>query len=134
MWKLVAILAASALVCGCVTKQTQIDAHAPALNSWVGAPIEEFLDTQGDPTKVIERVDYQIYVFDAHKMKRYSGDGRVCEPAMPGEYQHCSNSRPWTRIRIFRCRYELLVAEELINDWRMSGSLCRIVTVGHRPS
>jgi hypothetical protein len=36
------------------------------------------------------------------------------------------------RSRAFTCRYELLVAENVINDWRMNGNMCRIVAVSHR--
>jgi len=134
MWKFVVALAASAVVSGCATSQQQIDSHAPALNSWVGAPIEEFLEMQGAPTTVVERVNYQIYKFDARKTKIHSKRKQQCQPASPIEQERCWDVVVPAHTTTFHCRYELLVAENVINDWRMNGNYCRMMTVSYRPS
>ena len=139
--KVVVALATSVVVSGCATSQQQIDSHAPALNSWVGAPIEEFLDMQGPPTTVVHRVDYQIYTFDAIKTKRTVKWATSCGPTSSyggptsqHEPQSCQDSVEHAHATTFTCRYELLVAENVINDWRMNGNNCRMVTVIARPS
>jgi len=134
MRKVVIALAASAVVSGCATSQQQIDSHEPALDSWVGAPIEEFLDMQGAPTTVIDRVDYQIYVFDARKSRPYCKSVRQCDPTEPYEQERCYYVAVHTHTTTFKCTYELLVAENVINDWRMNGNNCRMITVSYRSS
>lgn len=140
MWKLVVTLAASAVMAGCATEQQQIDAHASALNSWVGAPIDEFLYMQGAPTTVIERADYQIYKFVAWKRRHNFTKEYGCSPPPPGsessgnEPGRCSYTDRYTHTVTFSCVYELLVAENVINDWRMNGNNCRMITVSYRPS
>lgn len=136
MRKIVVVLAAGAAVYGCATSQRQIDSHTPAFDSWVGAPIEEFLDTQGTPTTVIERVEYQIYRFDAQKSRIYTQRSADCQPVNPREPyrpRQCSTTERRVKTATFTCRYELLVADSVINDWRMDGNNCKMVTVDFRP-
>ncbi len=155
MRKVVVALTASAVVSGCANSQQQVDSHAPALNSWVGAPIEEFLDVQGTPTTVIDNVDYQIYKFVAWKRKHYFASESNCSPGLegsppgsegaPGTYGApgspsrglapvgCGSTQRYTHTTTFNCTYELLVADNVINDWRMSGNYCRMMAVSHRP-
>ena len=155
MRKVVVALAAGALVFGCATSQRQIDSHEPALNSWVGAPIGEFLDLQGAPRTVIERTDYQIYKFVAWKRRHHFARESNCSPAPPGSpgsqgsqgapgtygwgspsrgygSLRCSGTERYTHTTTFSCAYELLVADNVINDWRMNGNYCRMMTVNYR--
>ncbi len=134
MNRVVGILAASAVVSGCATSQQQIDSHAPALNSWVGAPIEEFLDMQGTPTTVIDKVNYQIYKFDARKTRRYVKWGKHCDQTTNPLQKHCEDVVLHTHITTFKCTYELVVVENVINDWSMNGNNCRMIAVSHRTS
>lgn len=133
MCKVVVALLVSAVVSGCATSQQQIDSHAPALNSWMGAPIEAFLDRQGAPTTVVETADYQIYRFGAWKTKRHVKWGRSCGPTSPYEEESCRDVVLHAHATTFNCTYDLLVVESVINDWRMNGNYCRMVTVSYRP-
>ncbi len=151
MKKVVLALAACALASGCATSQQQIDSHAPALNSWIGAPLDEFLDLQGAPTTVIERADYQIYKFVAWKRRHNFARERSCSPSSgdvpgsegapgtngapgsPSRGNNCRSHERYTHTTTFTCAYELLVADNVINDWRMNGNYCRMMAVGHRP-
>ncbi len=91
---------------------------------------------QGAPTTVIERVDYQIYRFDARKRRTYTQRWEDCQPTNPRkpyEPRQCQSTERRVQTRAFTCTYELLVAENVINDWRMNGNNCRMVTVSFRP-
>lgn len=141
MKKVVVTLAASAVVSGCATSQQQIDLHAPALNSWVGAPIEEFLNMHGTPTTVIDKDNYQIYRFDASKTKSVTHKGEHCQPTNfnepiddYGRPAACSTlERHWYTVT-YACTYGLVVVENVIRDWGMNGNNCKMVTVSYRHS
>lgn len=135
MKKVVVALAASAVVSACASSQQQVDLHAPALNSWVGAPVEEFLDMHGTPTTVIDKVNYQIYRFDACKTKRINHSSKRCEPTTsPHEQKRCETYYKYWYTVTYACTYELVVVESVINDWSMNGNNCKMVTVSYRPS
>ncbi|MDJ0911323.1 MAG: hypothetical protein QNI99_19220 [Woeseiaceae bacterium] len=110
------------------------------MNSWIGAPIEEFLDMQGTPTAVVAEEDHQIYRFDASKTNRVTITSEHCqqtnfnepidEYGRPGG---CSTSeRPWYTVT-YACTYGLVVVEDVITDWSMNGNNCRMITVHGRP-
>ena len=139
MEKIVVIFAVCAVASGCATSQQQIDSHAPAMNSWMGAPIKEFLDMQGTPTAVVEKDNYQIYRFDASKTKPVTLTTKNCRPTNLnepiddyGRPAACSTGeRPWYKAT-FACTYGLVVVEDVITDWSMNGNNCRMITVHGR--
>lgn len=148
MKKIIVILAGSAVLSGCVSSQEQMDSHAPALNSWVGSPIEEYLEMHGTPTTTIDMIDYDIYVFIARKTFNDNKRPR----------QSCTTVRDWNPDRVgggytistvcttrtrsggppypitYGCTYGLSVVDNVIKDWNMSGSYCKMVSVTYRPS
>lgn len=132
-------LIAVVVISGCATSQQQIDSHAPALNSWVGAPIAEFVAVQGTPTAVVEEGNYQIYEFDTSKTKNVSHTGEHCQPTNFNEpideYGRPGGCRTvqshWYTVT-FSCTYGLVVLEDVITDWSMDGNNCRMVTVHGR--
>ncbi len=140
MNRIVGILAASAVFSGCATEQQQIDSHAPALNSWVGAPIEEYLDIHGIPTAlsdrrlvVTSRGNHQIYRFEARKTSRYIDWGKSCsQTTYPGEQPNCIDVINHVHTTTFECTYELVVVENFIKDWSMNGNDCQMIAVSHR--
>ncbi len=134
MKKVVLALAASAVVSGCASSKQQIASHAPALTSWVGASIEEFLDMHGSPTVVIDKVNHQIYRFDARKTQTYVKWGKSCDSTTsPRGQKRCKDVVLHAHTTTFKCTYELVVVENVINDWSMNGNNCRMVAVSHRP-
>ena len=140
MKKLVVFLAASAVVSGCATSRQQIESHAPALNSWVGAPIEEFVDMQGAPTAVEEKDDYQLYRFDAYKRRSVTHTNKSCAPTNfnepiddYGRPAACSTAERHWYTATFTCRYGLAVVEDVIRGWNMIGNNCRMMTIQNRP-
>ena len=140
MKKIVVVLSVYAIASGCATSQQQIDSHAPAMNSWIGAPIEEFLDMQGAPTAVVEEDNYQIYRFDASKTRVGTLTSEHCtqtnfnEPVNDyGEPAGCTTGeRPWYTVT-YACTYGLIVVEDVIADWSMEGNNCKMITVFNRP-
>ena len=134
MKKIVVLLAVSAIVAGCATAQQQIDSQAPVMNSWVGASIDEFVAMQGTPTKVVDKVDYQIFIFDARKAKTRTETQRSCEPTTEiDEPQRCQTDERYLYTVTFRCTYGLVVVETIITDWQMEGNNCEMITVNQRP-
>ena len=141
MNRIVGILAASAVVSGCATSQQQIDSHAPAMNSWVGAPIEEFLDRQGPPRAVVDKDNYQVYKFGTAKAKIFVEMGEHCAPTANfnepindyGELEICSTVQGQSHTITYWCTYGLIVVEDVIRDWRMDGNNCKMITVYGRP-
>jgi len=125
---------------GCATSQQQIDSHAPALNSWVGAQINEFVEVQGAPTAVVEESKYQIHRFDTSKTKSVSHSGEHCRPTNfnepineYGQPGGCTKfESPWYSVT-YSCTYGLIVLEDVITDWSMSGNNCKMMTVYSRP-
>lgn len=140
MKKLVLVLVASVWVSGCATSQQQIDSHAPAMSSWMGAPIDEFLAVQGAPTTVVQEAEYRVFRFDASKTKHVGISTGSCQPTNfnepideYGRPASCSSGeRPWYSVT-YACTYELVVTGEVITDWRMNGNNCKMVTVHERP-
>ena len=140
MEKIVVVFALCALASGCATSQQQIDSHTPAMNSWVGAPIEEFLGMQGAPTAVVEMDNYQIYRFDASKTRRVNHTGESCNPTNfnepiddYGRPAGCRTvERHWYTVT-YACTYGLVVVEDVITDWSMNGNNCKMMTVYARP-
>ena len=140
MKKIAVVFTICAVTSGCATSQHQIDSHAPAMNSWVGAPIEEFLDMQGSPTAVVQEDNYQVYRFDASKTNNVTLTGGSCQPSNfnepideYGRQGGCSTSeRPWYTVT-YECTYGLVVVEDVITDWSMNGNNCRMITVHGRP-
>lgn len=137
--KLVVLFAASALVSGCATSQQQIDSHTPAMNSWIGAPIEEFLDMQGAPTAVVEKDSYQLYRFDAFKTRVVNHTSTSCNPTNfnepiddYGRLASCTTSERHWYTATFTCRYGLAVVEDVIVNWNMIGNSCRMMTIHNR--
>ena len=141
MQKLVLLFAASAVVSGCATSQQQIESHAPAMNSWIGAPIEEFLAMQGAPTAVVEKDNYQLYRFDAYKARSVTNTSESCRPTNfnepindYGQLAGCSTSEsPWYTVT-YTCRYGLAVVDDVIRNWNMIGNSCRMMTIRNRPT
>ena len=141
MEKIVAVLAAFAVVSGCATSQQQIDSHAPAMNSWVGAPIEEFLDMQGTPKAVVDKDNYQSYWFHAAKTKRVMETGKNCQPTSNfnepindyGQLETCRTTVHNSYKITYACTYWLVVVEDVIRDWGMDGNNCKMMTVYARP-
>lgn len=141
MEKIVVFLAACAVVSGCATSQQQIDSHASAMNSWVGAPIEEFLNMQGTPRAVVDKDNYQVYKFGTSKAKRITKTTSSCQPTANfnepindyGELERCRTvEHHWYTITYW-CTYGLVVVEDVIRDWRMNGNNCKMMTVYGRP-
>ena len=140
MKKFVLLFAVSAVVSGCATSQQQINSHAPAMNSWMGAPIQEFLDTQGAPTAVVEEDNYQVYRFDASRTRTVTHTNKSCqqtnfnEPIDDyGRPAGCSTSESHWYSVTYACTYGLTVVEDVITDWSMDGNNCKMMTVSHRP-
>ncbi len=140
MEKIVVIFALCAVASGCATSQQQIDSHAPAMNSWLGAPIEEFLDMQGISTAVVEKDNYQIYRFYASKTKRVTDTSRNCQPTNfnepiddYGRPAACSTVERHWYTATYACTYGLVVVEDVIIYWSMNGNNCRMITVHGRP-
>ena len=141
MEKIVVVLAACAVVSGCATSQQQIDSHAPAMNSWVGAPIDEFLDMQGTPRAVVDKDNYQIYKFGTSKTKRITETGSHCQPTSNfnepindyGEPERCRTVEHYRYTITYWCTYGLVVVEDVIRDWGMDGNNCKMITVYGRP-
>lgn len=133
MNRIVIVLVASTVFLGCATAKQQIDSHAPAMNSWLGAPIEEFLGVQGDPSDVVYGDNHQTYVFDARKTKRVVKWGQSCNQKSPDDPQSCEDYVRHSHVSTFTCSYELVVVENVINAWSMNGNHCRMVVVNHRP-
>lgn len=140
MRKYALVVTVCALATGCATSQQQIDAHAPALNSWVGAPIEEFVGAQGNPTAVVENGNYQTYTFEASKTKDGTLTSKSCnrtnfnEPIDDyGRPAGCSSGeRPWYTVT-YSCEYGLDVLDDVITGWSMSGNNCKMMTIYGRP-
>jgi len=141
MEKIIVVLAACAVVSGCATSQQQIDSHARAMNSWVGAPIEEFFGMQGAPRAVVDKDDYQVYKFGTSKAKIFVDWGKHCGPPANfnepindyGELERCSYFERHRHTTTFWCTYGLVVVEDVIRDWRMDGNNCKMITVYGRP-
>ena len=140
MEKIIVVLAVCSVASGCATSQQQIASHAPAMDSWMGAPIGEFLDVQGIPTAVVEKDNYQIYRFYASKTKRIVDTGRSCQPTNFNEpindYGEPANCRTVNRhwyTWTYACTYGLVVVEDVIIYWSMNGNNCRMITVHSRP-
>ena len=140
MNRIVGVLAAGAVIAGCATAQQQIDSHAPALNSWVGAPIDEFVVMQGSPTAVVQENNYQIYRFDAAKTKSVTHTNKSCQPTNfnepiddYGRPGGCTTSEsPWYSVT-YTCTYGLVVVDDVILDWSMNGNNCRMMTIDSHP-
>ncbi len=140
MKKLVLLLVASVWVSGCATSQQQIESHSPAMNSWIGAPIEEFLDMQGAPTAVVEKDDHLLYRFDAFKQRTVTRTTGSCNPTNfnepideYGRPASCSSSARHWYTTTFNCRYGLAVIDDVIMNWNMIGNSCRMMTIHGRP-
>ena len=141
MEKIVVVLAACAVVSGCATSQQQIDSHASAMNSWVGAPIEEFLDMQGAPRAVVDHDNYQIYKFGNSKAKIFVETSEQCGPPSNfnepindyGELETCQFVQGESHTTIYWCTYGFIVVEDIIRHWAMDGNNCKMVTVDGRP-
>ncbi len=140
MEKIVVVLAVFAVASGCATSQQQINSHAPAMNSWMGAPVEEFLDMQGAPTAVVEKDNYQIYRFDASKTRRVTHTHENCRPTNfnepiddYGRPAGCSTGESHWYTVTYACTYGLIVVEDVITDWIMNGNNCKMMAVYARP-
>ena len=140
MEKIFIVFAVCAVAFGCATSQQQIDLHAPAMNTWVGAPIEEFLDMQGTPTAVIEKDNYQIYRFNTSKTKRVTDTSRNCQPTNfnepiddYGRPAACRTVERHLYTVTYACAYGLVVVEDVITYWSMVGNNCKMMTVHARP-
>lgn len=141
MKKIVIVMAAFAVVSGCATSQQQIDSHAPAMNSWLGAPIEEFFDLQGAPRAVIDKDNYRVYKFGTSKAKRITEKGSHCAPTSNfnepindyGQPERCTTIERYRYTITYWCTYGLVVVEDVIMDWRMGGNNCKTITVYGRP-
>ncbi len=137
MKKTLFVLTASVALFSCAIEQRQIDSHAPALDSWVGAPVIEFLELHDGPTETVAMADHLVLRFDASKTKTQSVmDTNRCEPKEnqfdPGNCRKTDGGYTYTIT--YSCTYALLVYEGVIKEWRMDGNNCRMVTVNHRPA
>ena len=137
MKKMLFVLTASVALSGCATEQRQIDSHAPALDSWIGAPVIEFLELHDGPTETVAMADHLVLRFDASKTRTQSVmESEVCEPKGGVlNTARCEKSDGGYTYRItWACTYALLVFEGVIREWRMDGNNCRMVNVSHRPA
>ena len=133
MKRIIPALIAATVVVGCATPKQQIESHASAMNSWLGAPIEEFVAVQGDPTHVAHGDSHHAYRFDTRKSKRVVKWGQSCNQETREDPQTCEDYIRHTHVTTFTCSYELIVVNKVITDWSMDGNHCRMVVVNHRP-
>jgi len=73
---------------------------------------------QGTPTAVIDKVNHQIYRFDACKTKRITESGKRCEPTtIPREQKRCQSVQNYSYTVTYACTYGLVVVENVIKDF-----------------
>lgn len=120
----------AALICltGCAT--TLNPEYQASLDSWVGAPVVEFLAHHREPDSMIDMVEYRVYVWDLTTSSSYTsrvatnctkpldlGDGILYQPV-------CTNNDSDTYTVTSTCAWRLQVDDNIIREATLTGDSC----------
>jgi hypothetical protein len=106
-------------------------AYESSLQSWVGSPVGDFVETHRKPDAIVDIGDYLVYFWDksTYQTTRIPGavycspgtssDGRVPSPS------NCSSSRGGGSVgSTSRCAWKLLAKDNVILETELVADVC----------